>query len=325
MSGSDRGDGRKTLETFAYVSFAVFVGALYIWMFYDMGASAARYRVEQEQASQAYTESASNEARTECAGRESPATCEREIEQADREGQRNEKDLEAQRSMADWAFWLLVISAFQFPATLAALVFVKRTLDATLEAVRDTGKATKAMERQNRLVESAQRPWVKISVEAESILYNEHQIYIKSRTSFANIGTTAARNLHIRMRVGFYPDDWDKTIMPQFENWKNWIVETDNVLLPGESITIDSNFGSKPSEIAWSKQGILGNFTHGLIISGAFYTADGDDKPFWTLRAYVVTHHPKSDGFRPMGIKEGQYGRFSDDEIHLNITRDQTR
>lgn len=116
-----------------------------------MGASATRYRVEQEQASQAYTENATKEVRSECASRSDRATCEREIEEASREGQRNQKDLEAQRGMSDWAFWLLVISAFQFPATLAALVFVKRTLDATWEAVKDTGEATEAMRKSNLL------------------------------------------------------------------------------------------------------------------------------------------------------------------------------
>jgi hypothetical protein len=119
MLGSNRDERNKTLATFGYVSFAVAVGAFYFWMFHDMGASSARYRVKQEQASQAI-EDTSKEVRAECAGRSDRATCEREIEQANREGQRNEKDLEAQRSMSDWAFWLLVISAFQFPATLAA-------------------------------------------------------------------------------------------------------------------------------------------------------------------------------------------------------------
>lgn len=162
--GSNRDERNKTLATFGYVSFAVAVGAFYFWMFYDMGASSARYRVEQEQASQAYSENASKEVRAECAGRSDRATCEREIEHANREGQRNEKDLEAQRGMSDWAFWLLVISAFQFPATLVALVFVKRTLDATLKAVEDTSIATKAMERQNEIALEGGRAWVSVKL-----------------------------------------------------------------------------------------------------------------------------------------------------------------
>jgi len=195
MSGSDRDQRNKTLSVVGWLSAAVFVGALYFWMFYDMGASAGRYRAEREQGSQTYSASASSEAHAECVASDAPATCKREIERADREGVRNELDVESQRGMARWAFWLLVISALQFPATLAALVFVKRTLDATLDAVDDTAKATRMMERQNELMAETQRPWLKLVV-GDYLNYtprNEdgHQ-FAANQIDVQNFGTTPA-------------------------------------------------------------------------------------------------------------------------------------
>ena len=210
MSDSDRGERSKTLEAFGYVSFFVAVGALYGWMFYDMGQSAARYRVEQQQASKSYTKDATAEVRAECARSETPAACKREIEDAAQERQRNEKDLEAQRGMSDWAFWLLVISAFQLPATLAALVFVKRTLDATLEAVEDTGKATEAMREANRIAADSlvqtNRAWLKVDVAMADVLKfegDDPEVRGSVELTVTNIGARPATNVSITAQLIF--------------------------------------------------------------------------------------------------------------------------
>ena len=118
-----------------------------------------------------------------------PATvkCVSEASASARENQRAEKDLVAQQDMADWAWWVMVIGVLQFFATIATLGFVKLTLDATLEAVKDTGDATKAMLRQNELTEATQRPWLSVTIEAvgphrieENALHIGFQILIKN-------------------------------------------------------------------------------------------------------------------------------------------------
>jgi hypothetical protein len=209
MTGSNRGERNKTLATIGLVSFVITVGAMYFWMFYDMGASSARYRVEQEQAGKAYTKDATKEVSAECVGSDTPATCQREIEQANAEGRRTQEDLEAQRGMSKWAFWLLVISAFQFPATLAALVFVKRTLDATLDAVEETKTATLAMQRQNEIAEDTAkrqlRPYVAITETTEP---DEKPFSRDTILKFVikNFGMTPATNVRISLGEAFHSE-----------------------------------------------------------------------------------------------------------------------
>jgi hypothetical protein len=58
--------------------------------------------------------------------------------------QHEQRDLMAQESSALWGFWIAVIALFQLVATAIGLVLIKRTLDATREAVQEAGDATEA-------------------------------------------------------------------------------------------------------------------------------------------------------------------------------------
>jgi len=83
--------------------------------------------------------------------------------------EREKRDLAAQEASAAWAFWVALFSGIQMIATIIGLYFVKRTLDATLAAVEDTGEATIAMREANRIAKQASehqvRPWVEVTVE----------------------------------------------------------------------------------------------------------------------------------------------------------------
>lgn len=65
------------------------------------------------------------------------------------------RDLEAQQDMARWAFWMLVASVLTFGITAVGVVYVRRTLDATLEAVEDAGRGTDKMAESNRIAREA--------------------------------------------------------------------------------------------------------------------------------------------------------------------------
>jgi hypothetical protein len=92
------------------------------------------------------------------------AKCQIEQEQAAREAYQSQRDLDAQRDMALWALAVFVIGSVTAALTLWALWYVRGTLIATREALRDTGEATKAMLRQNELTELAQRAWLAVEV-----------------------------------------------------------------------------------------------------------------------------------------------------------------
>ncbi|UYH54252.1 hypothetical protein N6L26_09315 [Qipengyuania sp. SS22] len=89
--------------------------------------------------------------------------CAEKAIKANHENQRDERDLQAQRQMAEWAFWLLVVTTFGTLITIGGTVLIWKQVALTREAVKDTGDATKAMVRQNDIAESAQRPWIKAS------------------------------------------------------------------------------------------------------------------------------------------------------------------
>jgi hypothetical protein len=76
--------------------------------------------------------------------------------------EREKRDLAAQEASAAWAFWVALFAGFQIIATIIGLYYIKRTLDATLTAVEDAGKATKAMNKANEIALASQRAWLHI-------------------------------------------------------------------------------------------------------------------------------------------------------------------
>jgi hypothetical protein len=76
---------------------------------------------------------------------------------AGHEQQRADADLQAQQDMAFYALLMLVATVATVLITAVGVWLVKRTLDATLRAVEDTGRATVEMQKANDLAASAQR------------------------------------------------------------------------------------------------------------------------------------------------------------------------
>lgn len=111
-----------------------------------------------------------------------------------REQQRSEADLRAQREMADWAFWMLIVSTASLGVTSIGTIFLAWQIMLTREAVEDTGKATKAMERQNDIAEDSAirqlRAYVSIGEVSINEPFGEGAAYIS--VIVKNDGTTPA-------------------------------------------------------------------------------------------------------------------------------------
>jgi hypothetical protein len=85
-------------------------------------------------------------------------------------GEDHEKrDLAAQEASALWAFYMVVASFASVLITAVGTAFLYKQIVLTREAVEDTGRATAAMNRQNELTETAQRPWLEVGIEVDFI------------------------------------------------------------------------------------------------------------------------------------------------------------
>lgn len=140
-------------------------------MFYNAGYQSGQNERQANIEASHYARDAAEQIERKCGTVTGEATrkCITEIVEAERESQRSESDLAAQWKAADWAMWAGIIAGAQLIATALGLYYVKRTLDATLVAVEDTSKATKAMERQNEIATLAQRPWLDFKIEVTGI------------------------------------------------------------------------------------------------------------------------------------------------------------
>ena len=88
-----------------------------------------------------------------------------------------------------------IVAAMTLIVTAIGVWFVKRTLDATLNAVEDTSKATMAMERQNELSAELARPWVTIQCAFTRCEEFDGTLLIDANLTFKNVG--GARPLHL--------------------------------------------------------------------------------------------------------------------------------
>jgi hypothetical protein len=142
-----------------------------------------------------------------CAGMAGPllAKCEIEQEDAARQAYQSERDLEAQRDMSLWALAVFVIGAITAALTLWALFYVRGTLIATREALKDTGKATEAMVESNRIAREAHRPWMKIEARITKAEATDTGLNLRYEAKITNIGKIAAERA--ASRGGFVADD----------------------------------------------------------------------------------------------------------------------
>ncbi len=107
--------------------------------------------------------------------------------------EREKRDLAAQEASAAWGFWVAFLAAIQVIATIFGLYYIKRTLDATFQAVEDTGKATKAMQEANSIARQA----------ASVARSAEFAAKIKSRTE--DQARTASEQRQMRAYVSVEP------------------------------------------------------------------------------------------------------------------------
>ncbi len=147
-------------------AFSLFCALLLSFLLFEYGFKQGQTRATSENSIKAYTTDL--EARLEAlcsdfAANELVSCIQQNLEQTN-EHIRAENDLVAQTEMARWTLLMLAVSIITATISALGVWFIKRTLEATEAALRDTAAATEAMHTANTLLQLESRPWVDIEM-----------------------------------------------------------------------------------------------------------------------------------------------------------------
>ena len=157
----------------------------------------------------------------------------------------------------------------------------------TRQAVEDTDKATKAMQRQNDLMREDMRPWIEVSISVNRIFSSNIHTSVEYTSNFKNIGRSVARNVNIYIDISFAGMDLTKEVVNYFQYY-NLSINTGVALLPGESIEIsDRKVIENDTFQGWFEvdDAIC---AHCIILQNVNY-AQADGPSFWTFRPKIIT------------------------------------
>lgn len=167
MSDGDGGSRPATLGAFGYFSAIALCCTIVGGLAYGLGRQDER----RYETPAAYAQAAKADAQRACVDPKKVASfdCIYEKVQASQEQARGEEDLRAQQKAANSALLSAIISFLALIVTGAGVWFVKRTLEATLEAVEDTGKATVAMQEANEIARDGMEKQLRAYVHPEVV------------------------------------------------------------------------------------------------------------------------------------------------------------
>lgn len=212
MSESDRGKRDTHLTAFWLTVVVLLVALIVGQMAYSTG-------VEDEHRNNspaAYAQAAKHDAVQSCVNAQPTAVadCVYEKIESSQDQSRAEQDLKAQLGMKFWAAVMAVITIMTLLVTAAGVYFVKRTLEATLQAVEETGDATDAMVTQNHITEYSQRPWIDAEISDISMSSSRDMLQLSIQLLLRNHGKTPALNITSKSRI--ITDNGQKTRMGEF-------------------------------------------------------------------------------------------------------------
>lgn len=153
MLESEQFSGAKAVDW----AFPIVGLVLAVFLAWGIGWIQAREEYKREYTPKAYAEAAKKDAETACIGNDPRAVfdCVNEKTKAAYQTAHDEQDLSAQQRAASSSLASAVLNFLALTLSGVGVWYVKRTLDATLEAVKDTSRATQAMEEANRIAKSA--------------------------------------------------------------------------------------------------------------------------------------------------------------------------
>lgn len=214
MSKSDRSNRTASLIAGAFCAVFLFAAAALI---YPLGFLNGREAERRQQTPASYSKSAQADAKRACARLQGGAAfeCIYEKVEASQEQARAEQDLSAQQRAADSALASAVIALLTLAISIVGVWFVKRTLDATLDAVQDTSRATAAMEAQNLLAAETAHHQLRAYILPKSARISGVELDKAPRVdlTFSNSGATMAHNVDLDVWFDLFPMDISEDLL----------------------------------------------------------------------------------------------------------------
>lgn len=132
-----------------------------------------------------------------CRSELSRVLCEVNLPDTEGADEHTKADLKAQQDVAEWSFLTMLFSGGSLIATMVGVYLLKRTLDATFAAVKDTSIATTAMQKANEIANTQVRPWLALKAEVDSVKLVEGNLALSVLVKAVNIGKSPARDVII--------------------------------------------------------------------------------------------------------------------------------
>jgi hypothetical protein len=304
--------GGKRFETLTVTGFCVLAAVASLILIYSVGLLNGEQAERRNSNPHSHSETAKQKAESACVGTNPAAVFECVIGyvEASEDTAYTEQDLTAQQRAA----WGALVAAFagllSVGISLLGLYWIKGTLDATREAVDQTTVATKAMVRQNELAEAAQRPWVAIRCEVESLERAGPLITARYSIIYENIGRMLARNFWTTVNCRPMNEDTEARITAWFSNARERREISHRVLLPNEAAPSQGISDGRIDMIDSSHSGIPERFF--VIVTAVAHYKTHDDGP-WHATERTFTIGIKSKDFTEeltiaKSLRNGIYG-----------------
>jgi hypothetical protein len=122
---------------------------------------------------------------------------------ASRETQRAEQDLAAQQSMADWALWMVVLTAMQAALSLVGVVLLVRNLSLVNESNANALDAVREAEKANKIAEDTDKRQLRayLSVSPKGINSLKVRSAVVGHVVIRNVGQIIAQKVRATVRM----------------------------------------------------------------------------------------------------------------------------
>lgn len=201
---------------------------------------------------------------------------------------------EAAEDSALWAKWGFWISTLGSGLLLWQIIL-------TREALADTGLATKAMERQNKIAIATQRAWIDVQFIVEDYKIIGDHLVIEWNFTYRNIGQSLAKSFYYFFRADFRETTVLKTVVEWNSDWMKppaVPVEDSGGLMPGESRVYRGNSFIAIKNINWSNRGWGDSFKY-TARATAYYFLNGEEE----LPVTRQTSRTFEVGFKDQALK----------------------
>lgn len=224
----------------------------------------------------------------------------------DRKDEREEETLLAQKGQTFWSQVSALISGFASLVAIFGVMYVKRTLDATKDAVKEAAESNRIMQ-QSAIFD--RRAWIDIDEVRLTYptMFLDETFSYRIEYRIKNVGRTLARNLEVRVETYFARDNPETFVAARdrlVSQARNQPIELGSVVFPGQEIRAGLLFGDVPGKFEQAisvRPDNTRKFEIEFFIT-ATYRIEGETEPRVTQIVYSLLNVPL-----PTTVPEGRF------------------